>query len=74
MRYLNLWLKYISFKFESLEDLVALVKAMQRAGNEVFMCLSDMKSGYHYLGIDPAFWTYCAVVIDGEYYVYTVVL
>ena len=73
MRYLNLWLKYISFKFESLEDLVALVKAMQRAGNEVFMCLSDMKSGYHHLGIDPAFWTYCAVVIDGEYYVYTVV-
>ena len=73
MRYLNLWLKYIPFKFESLEDLLALIKLMQESGEEVFLCLSDMKSGYHHLGIDPAFWTYCAVVIDGEYYVYTVV-
>ena len=73
MRYLNLWLKYIPFKFESLEDLLAIIRLMQEGGNQVFLCLSDMKSGYHHLGIDPAFWTYCAVVIDGEYYVYTVV-
>lgn len=69
-RYLNLWIRYRSFKFESLNDLLTLVKAMQANGEDVLLCLSDMKSGYHHVPIHEDDWTYMAVIIEGEYYVF----
>lgn len=70
-RYLNLWIRYQAFRFESLGDLLDLVKAMQGDGDdEVLICLSDMKSGYHHVPINDDFLTYMAVVIDGEYGVF----
>ena len=67
MRYVNCWLRYHGFRFETIEELLALIKIME-AQHDVYICLSDMKSGYHHIPVHPDCWTYCAVVIDGEYY------
>ena len=73
-RYVNLWLKYRKVRFEGLHDLLGVIRALQNRGeNDVLLCLSDMKSGYHHVPVAPEAWTYLAIVIDEEYYVFPAV-
>ena len=68
MRYVNLWLKYNSFKFETLEQLLQLIQIMETEEGDAYLCLSDMKSGYHHIPVHPECYTYCAVCLDNEYF------
>jgi len=47
---------------------VALIHAMQLEGFDPVICLADMKSGYHHVGVNCVFWTFTAVIIDGVYF------
>ena len=40
------------------------------ADEQVLICLSDMKSGYHHVPIHEGDWTWMAIVIDGEYFAF----
>lgn len=72
IRYLNLWLRHLSVKFDSVRDLVAMVDRMQHAGaTEVVVCCSDMKSGYFHVPIAEECWRFFAFKVDGVVCCYT---
>lgn len=72
IRYLNLWLKHLSVKFDSVRDLAAMVDRMQLEGaTEVVVCCTDMKSGYFHVPIAEDCWKYFCFEVEGVVCCYT---
>ena len=72
IRYLNLWLRHLTVKFDSVRDLAAMVDRMQRDGAaEVVVCCTDMKSGYFHVPIAEDCWKYFCFEVDGVVCCYT---
>lgn len=65
-RYINLWVRYVKFKYETLEDLVCSMLA------DGWVTVSDYKAGYNHIAC-PELSPYMAVQWGGEYYVFTAV-
>ena len=65
-RYINLWIKYVRFKYETLED---LTYSMLEDG---WVTISDYKAGYNHISC-PELSTYMAIQWDGEYYCFAAV-
>ena len=65
-RYINLWVKYVKFKYETLDDLVCSMLA------DGWVTVSDYKAGYNHIAC-PELSTYMAVQWCGEYYCFAAV-
>lgn len=64
-RYVNLWLRYLPFSFESIADLV-------RQGDVgAFMTTWDLKAGYHHVLLAPHMWSLLGFQFRGKYYVFS---
>lgn len=64
-RYINLWLRYVPFKFETVFDVV-------RRGTEgAFMSTWDLKAGYHHVLMAPHMWTLLGFRLQEQYYVFS---
>ena len=73
LRYFNLWLKYLTVRFDGVKDLADMVDTMQKLGaTEVVVCLSDMKAGYLHVPIAPECWKYFCFELAGVVMCYTV--
>ena len=73
LRYFNLWLQYMSVRFDGIRDLAAMVDEMQNLGaTEVVVCLSDMKAGYLHCPLAPEVWKYFCFELGGVVMCYTV--
>ena len=62
-RYLNLFLRYLRFKYQGLQHVINLLQQFD------WMYTTDFKSGYHQIPLHPDCWTYMGVQIEGEIYV-----
>ena len=62
-RYLNLFLQYVSFKYETLQQAVSLLQ------HRHFLYTTDFKSGYHQVPLHLGCYPYMGVQIEGTVYV-----
>ena len=72
MMYINLWQKYYPIHFESVQDLTAEIERIREVHGDAFLNLSDAKSGYHHVSVDPKYYTYMGIEFQGVYMVYAV--
>lgn len=73
IRFFNLWLRYLSVRFDSVKDLAAMVDRMRQEGaTEVVVCCSDMKSGYFHVPLAEDCWKFFAFEVGGVVMCYTV--
>ena len=63
-RYVNLWLQYLPFSFETLTDLV------QQGEQGAFMATWDLKAGYHHVPLAASLWPLLGFRMDGQFYVF----
>lgn len=62
-RYLNMYLRYMALKYESLADAIA---QLQKGD---YMWLTNFKSGYHQVPMHPDTYQYLGLMIAGRVYV-----
>lgn len=72
MRYVNAWLRYSPFHFERLQELLASIDLLQEVEGDAWVCLVDLKSGYHHVPLHPDSMGYCAISVDEELFAYPV--
>lgn len=66
IRYPNIFMKHLPFKFEKLSQIHEFLK------KEGWICVSDFKSGYHHVPMDPSSFEYMAFEFDGEIFGFVV--
>lgn len=64
LRSVNSFLRVDSFRYESLKEVSSLCKLKD------LLFTVDLKSGYHHVDIDPAFWQFLGFEWQGRYYVF----
>ena len=62
-RYLNLFLRYLALKYESLADAIAQLQQGD------YMWLTDFNSGYHQVPMHPNTYQYLGLEIAGRIYI-----
>ena len=66
IRYPNIFMKHLPFKFEKLSQIFEFLK------KEGWICVSDFKSGYHHVPMDPSAFEYMAFEFEGEVFGFVV--
>lgn len=64
-RYVNLWLRYLPFSFETIADVV------RQGEHGAFMTTWDLKAGYHHLLMAPEMWSLLGFQLRGKFYVFS---
>ena len=59
IRYPNIFMKYLPFKFEKMKQIFEFLK------KEGWICVSDFKSGYHHVPMHPSSYQYMAFEFEG---------
>lgn len=62
---LNMFLRYLPFKYEQLRDITTMISESDWAYS------SDDKAGYHHIPLHPAMWSLLGFRVNGQYYVFT---
>ena len=62
-RYLNLFIRYAAFSYETLHSAIALLQPGD------WMFTTDFKSGYHQIPMHESTWQYLGTEVDGQIYV-----
>ena len=63
-RYINLWLQYLPFSFETITDLV------RQGARGAFMTTWDLKAGYHHIPLASPLWPLLGLQIDGKFFAF----
>ena len=64
LRYVNSFLRVDKFKYESIREVNSLCRLRD------FLFTVDLKSGYHHVDVDPAFWQFLGFEWQGQHYVF----
>lgn len=64
-RYVNLWLEYLPFSFETLADLVG------QGAQGSYMSTWDLRAGYHHVPLAANMWPLLGFQLDGQFYVFS---